>query len=84
MDILLDTHSYLRFVEGNSLLPEKAGKTITDARIVKFICMASLCETAIKTEINKLKLKIPFQIWKKKFKWTVLKFCRLNSHLSRN
>ncbi|MGB3452701.1 MAG: type II toxin-antitoxin system VapC family toxin [Moheibacter sp.] len=60
MDVLLDTHSYLWFMEGNNLLPEKARRTITDVSIVKFISMASLWEIAIKTEINKLKLKIPF------------------------
>ncbi len=63
--ILLDTHSFLWFIGGNSQLSEKAKETIMDTRIIKYVSIVSLWEIAIKTGIDKLKLEIPFSDLKK-------------------
>lgn len=48
MKFLLDTHSLIWFVEGNTDLSKKARTTITDPQNQKYVSIASLWEIAIK------------------------------------
>lgn len=61
MRYLLDTHSFLWFINGDNQLSGKAKKAILDADKVKYISIASLWEIAIKVNIGKLKIDMPFE-----------------------
>ncbi len=61
MNLLLDTHTFIWFSEGNKSLPEKAKELIEDINNTSFISMASLWEMSIKISLNKLQIKIPFE-----------------------
>ena len=57
---LLDTHTFIWFVEGDSRLSEKARKAIEKEGAENFVSIASLWEIAIKISLGKLELKTPF------------------------
>ena len=57
---LLDTHAFIWFMNGDSNLSEKAKKIIIDQNNDCYLSIASIWEIAIKTQIGKLQLKIPF------------------------
>ena len=59
MKFLLDTHTFLWFIEDNSQLSTKA-KTLLESEASLFISVASLWEMAIKISISKLTLTQPF------------------------
>lgn len=61
MDYLLDTHTFLWFINGSEELSDKAKSAIENIKNTKFISIASFWEIAIKTSLGKLKLDIPFQ-----------------------
>jgi len=61
MRFLLDTHCFLWFINGDNQLSGKAKKIILDADKVKYISIASLWEIAIKINIGKLKIDMPFE-----------------------
>ena len=61
MDYLLDTHTFLWFLNGSEELSDKAKSAIENIKNTKFISIASFWEIAIKTSLGKLKLDIPFQ-----------------------
>lgn len=66
MIYLLDTHTFIWFIEGDSSLPESVRKSITDPSSKNFISIASIWEIAIKINVGKLILQTPFpQIEKK-------------------
>ena len=56
MDFLLDTHSFLWFINGDDQLSEKAKNAIISPAAVKYISIISLWEIAIKVSIGKLSL----------------------------
>jgi len=60
MDNLLDTHTFIWFVEGDTLLSAKARKAIEEKGVENFVSIASLWEIAIKISLGKLELKTPF------------------------
>lgn len=61
MKLLLDTHAFLWFIEGNTKLSRKARSLIEEDENEKLVSMASLLEIAIKTSLGKLLLDQPFE-----------------------
>ena len=60
MKLLLDTHTFLWFIMGNSNLSPNARVLIEDQTNDKYLSVASLWEIAIKVSIGKLTLSAPF------------------------
>jgi len=56
MDILLDTHALIWFINGDDQLPDKAIDLIKDIKINCFVSIASILEIAIKLSLGKLDL----------------------------
>jgi PIN domain nuclease of toxin-antitoxin system len=61
MEYLLDTHSFLWFINGDDQLSLKAKNTIADPNSIKFISIASFWEIAIKVNLGKLSLDMAYQ-----------------------
>jgi PIN domain nuclease of toxin-antitoxin system len=61
MNLLLDTHTFLWFIAGDSNLSPKARSAIEDLSNNRYLSMASLWEIAIKVSIDKLTLDEPFE-----------------------
>jgi len=61
MNVLLDTHALLWFLNGNNELSEKSRKAIEEINNDKFISIASLWEIAIKISLKKLEFKKGFK-----------------------
>jgi PIN domain nuclease of toxin-antitoxin system len=63
MNILLDTHTFIWFIEGSSELSLTAKKNIEDVKNTSFISIASLWEMSIKFNLGKLTVKDnPFNV----------------------
>ncbi|BAZ37502.1 hypothetical protein NIES4101_34250 [Calothrix sp. NIES-4101] len=60
MRLLLDTHAFLWFIEGNLNLSDSARQLIEDENNQRFLSIASLWEISIKVSIGKLELGISF------------------------
>lgn len=60
MKLLLDTHTFLWFIEGNLNLSDVARSLIEDQENQRFLSIASLWEMSIKVSIGKLELKMTF------------------------
>ena len=60
MNYLLDTHSFIWFVEGNNQLSPTAKTIIEDPKHTIFLSIASIWEMAIKVRLGKLELQQPF------------------------
>ncbi len=60
MNKLLDTHTFIWFIEGDVQLSEKAKDSIEKNDTINFISIASLWEIAIKISLGKLELKTNF------------------------
>lgn len=60
MKFLLDTHTFLWFIEGNANLSSTARNLIEDLGNQRFLSIASLWEMFIKVSIGKLELVITF------------------------
>jgi PIN domain nuclease of toxin-antitoxin system len=58
MDLLIDTHTFIWFLEGDSQLSPTATAHIKNPENYCAISIASLWEASIKININKLSLKI--------------------------
>jgi PIN domain nuclease of toxin-antitoxin system len=58
--LLLDTHAFLWFIEGNLNLSKTARSLIEDEENQRFLSIASLWEMAIKVSVNKLTLQTAF------------------------
>ncbi|MGC1307733.1 MAG: type II toxin-antitoxin system VapC family toxin [Phormidesmis sp.] len=58
MRLLLDTHTFLWFIQGNESLSESAIISIENPANQKLISTASLWEIAIKVSIGKLEIKM--------------------------
>lgn len=54
MDLLLDTHTFIWFFNGDEQLSLKARRLIEESKNEKFISVASLWEVAIKIGLKKL------------------------------
>ena len=61
MNILLDTHALIWFLEGDSQLSNSAKTAITNPENTCFLSQASMWEIAIKISINKLEMKNSYQ-----------------------
>lgn len=61
MKYLLDTHTFVWFVNGDKNLSVKAKKEILKASNEKFLSIASIWEMAIKVSLGKLKINCPFK-----------------------
>jgi len=60
MELLLDTHAFIWFVNGDDSLPVNVKDEIKDVRNKCFLSIASLWEIAIKISLGKLELKSDF------------------------
>jgi len=61
MEYLLDTHSFLWFINGDEQLSEKAKIAIQDPDATKYISIVSFWEIAIKISLGKIKLDMAYQ-----------------------
>jgi PIN domain nuclease of toxin-antitoxin system len=61
MTVLMDTHSFIWFVDGNSQLSARARTLIEDPANDKFLSMASIWEMAVKISLGKLSIAQPFE-----------------------
>lgn len=61
MNILLDTHAFLWFVDDDPRLSDPARVLIESDDVQPFMSMASLWEMAIKISLGKLQLKEPYE-----------------------
>ena len=84
MEILLDTHTFIWFINVDSSLPEKVKNEIKDIGNKCFISIASLWEIAIKTSLGKLELKQDFNKWLISLLRMKLTFCQSRSDTCRN
>jgi PIN domain nuclease of toxin-antitoxin system len=85
MNLLLDTHAFIWFVEGSPELSLKAKNAILDENNVKYVSIVSLWEMSIKVAQGKLNLKSPFEtvledVYNNGFKLYDIKF----DHLLKN
>ena len=60
MNLLLDTHAFLWFIEGSDKLSERAKDLIEDRGNERYLSVGSLWEMAIKVSIGKLNVPLPF------------------------
>jgi PIN domain nuclease of toxin-antitoxin system len=60
MKLLLDTHTVLWFINGDTQLSTVARQLIEDAANTSYVSAASFWEMAIKISLGKLKLQHPF------------------------
>jgi len=60
MEYLLDTHTFLWFINGDAQLSIKAKEAISDPDAIKYISIASFWEIAIKLNLGKLSLDMSF------------------------
>lgn len=61
MNILLDTHTFIWYVEGSNELSDNAKKHIEDSSNQCFVSLVSLWEMAIKVSLGKLNLQGDFE-----------------------
>lgn len=61
MNVLLDTHAFLWFVDDNPRLSQSARVLIESDETQPFLSTASLWEIAIKISLEKLTLKQPYE-----------------------
>lgn len=77
MDNLLDTHTFIWFVEGDAQVSAKARKAIEETGVENFVSIASLWEIAIKISLGKLEIKTPFQKYWKRYSRMGSSCCQL-------
>ena len=61
MKLLLDTHIFLWFLEGNTSISQNARQLIQSPENDKYISLISFYETAIKVKIGKLTLAVSIE-----------------------
>jgi len=61
MNLLLDTHAFLWFIDGNARLSPQARELIEDQKNAKLVSVASLWEMGIKISLGRLHLTQPFE-----------------------
>lgn len=62
MKIILDTHTFLWYVTGDSRLTNKAKSYLDNRQNTRYVSAATLWEIAIKYSIGKLTLREPYEI----------------------
>ena len=62
MKLLIDTHSFLWFIDGSSQLSATARKLIENAANERYLSVASVWEMAIKISLGKLSLGQPIEV----------------------
>lgn len=62
MNLLLDTHSFIWFIEGNPRLSAAARELIAAGDNEVFLSVASLWEMAIKSSLGRLGLSEPYEV----------------------
>ena len=62
MNLLLDTHAFLWFIDGSPKLSRDARRLIEDVANTSYVSIASGWEIAIKTSLSKLQLGQPFDV----------------------
>ena len=67
MNYLLDTHTLIWFLNGDSSLTSKARKAIELDNATNFVSIASLWEISIKLSLDRLEIKFPFETISKEF-----------------
>ena len=67
MNYLLDTHTLIWFLNGDSSLTSKARKAIESDNATNFVSIASLWEISIKLSLDRLEIKFPFETISKEF-----------------
>jgi len=60
MNLLLDTHAFIWFINGDNQLPKKVIKLIEDSNNQCYLSIASIWEIAIKVSLGRLVLKSEF------------------------
>lgn len=60
MQYLLDTHTFIWFINGDKVLPKNIQLIICDTNNQCFISIASIWEIAIKQSLNRLEIKSEF------------------------
>ncbi len=60
MDFLLDTHTFIWFLNGDEVLPKKIKNQITDISNKCYLSIASIWEMGVKLSLNKLQLDVEF------------------------
>ena len=61
MKLLLDTHTFIWFVENDKQLPIKSKRLIENSENEIFLSIASLWEIAIKLQLKKLELSVSLE-----------------------
>ena len=61
MNLLLDTHAFLWFIDGNAKLSATARALIEDQENFKFVSAASFWDMGIKISLGRLSLARPFE-----------------------
>jgi PIN domain nuclease of toxin-antitoxin system len=61
MNLLLDTHAFLWFIDGNAKLSGRARDLIEDPGNAKLVSVASLWEVGLKMSLGRLDLAQPFE-----------------------
>ena len=61
MRVLIDTHVFLWWVEGDRALPAKARRVIADQENECLVSLVSMWELAVKANLGKLRLALPVQ-----------------------
>ncbi len=60
MDFLLDTHTFIWFLNGDDNLPQKLKNQIIDISNKCYLSVASIWEMGVKLSMNKLQLNVDF------------------------
>lgn len=61
MNLLLDTHTFIWYVEGSSILSTNARQEIENPQNQCFVSIVSLWEMSIKIGLGKLEIQSPFE-----------------------
>ena len=61
MNLLLDSHAFLWFIDGNLKLSPQARQLIEAQENAKFVSVVSLWEIGIKSSLGRLSLAQPFE-----------------------
>ncbi len=61
MNLLLDTHTFLWFIDGSARLSPSARELIEDQGNAKLVSVASLWEMGLKISLGRLELAQPFE-----------------------
>ena len=85
MRLLLDSHAFLWFCEGNVSLTGSARAAIEDVGNEKYVSHATAWEVAIKASLGRLRLAIPYdELFPTRSCRMVLKRCRPTSDTTEN